>query len=117
MNDTESWMTFTWFNNFCDPLYFTSLTFRYGLPWWLRVKASTWNAGDQSLIPGLGRSPGEGKWQPTPVLLHGESHGRSLVGSACGRKASCLLSGERLACTQISFENKTAGNQFKLVGV
>ena len=81
MNDTESWMTFTWFNNFCDPLYFTSLTFRYGLPWWLRVKASTWNAGDQSLIPGLGRSPGEGKWQPTPVLLPGESHGgRSLVG-------------------------------------
>ena len=30
---------------------------------------------------GWERSPGEGKWQPTPVLLPGESHGwRSLVG-------------------------------------
>ena len=24
------------------------------------VKVSAWNAGDQGLIPGLGRSPGEG---------------------------------------------------------
>ena len=45
------------------------------------VNASAWNAGDQGLIPGLGRSPGEEKWQPTPVLLPEESHGgRSLVG-------------------------------------
>ena len=37
--------------------------------------------GDPGSIPGSGRSPGEGKWQPTPVLLLGESHGgRSLVG-------------------------------------
>ena len=37
-----------------------------------------------------GRSPGEGKWQPTPVLLPGESHGgRSLGGySSWGRKES-----------------------------
>ena len=42
------------------------------------------------MIPVLGRSPGEGKWQPTPVLLPGESHGgRSLVGySPWGRKES-----------------------------
>ena len=44
-------------------------------------KESTCNAGDPSSIPGLGRSPGEGKWQPTPVFLPGESRGqRSLVG-------------------------------------
>ena len=44
-------------------------------------KASAYNAGDQGSIPGSGRSPGEGKWQLTPVLLPGESHGgRSLVG-------------------------------------
>ena len=31
-------------------------------------------------IPGSGRSPGGGKWQPTPVLLPEKSHGqRSLV--------------------------------------
>ena len=54
------------------------------------VKASAWNAGDPGLIPRLGRSPGEGKWQPTPVLLPGESHGgKSLVAyHPQGRKES-----------------------------
>ena len=43
-------------------------------------KASVYSEGVLGLIPGLGRSPGEGKWQPTPVLLPGKSHGqRSLV--------------------------------------
>ena len=42
------------------------------------VKASAWNAGDPGSIPGSGRSPEEGKWQPTPVLLPGESHGGTL---------------------------------------
>ena len=41
-------------------------------------------------VPGSERSPGEGKWQPTPALLPGESHGgRSLVGySPWGHKES-----------------------------
>ena len=54
------------------------------------VKASAWNVGDPGSIPGSGRSPAEGKWQPTPVLLPGESHAeRSLVGySAWGCKES-----------------------------
>ena len=44
------------------------------------VKASAYNAGDPGLIPGLGRFPWRRKWQPTPVLLPGKSHGqRSLV--------------------------------------
>ena len=44
-------------------------------------KESACNAGDPGSISGLGRSPGEGQWQPTPVFLPGESHGqRSLVG-------------------------------------
>ena len=30
------------------------------------------NAGDSSLISGLKRSPGEGKWQPTPVFFPGK---------------------------------------------
>ena len=37
--------------------------------------------GDMGSIPVSERSPGGGKWQPTPVVLPGESHGqRSLVG-------------------------------------
>ena len=59
-----------------------------GFPGGSEVKVSAWNAGDQGSIPTYGRSPGEGKRQPTPVLLPGESHGgRSLVGySPWGRK-------------------------------
>ena len=52
-----------------------------GVPGGSEFKAAAWNAGDPGLIPGLGRSPGEGKWQPSLVLLPGESHGRrSLIG-------------------------------------
>ena len=44
---------------------------------------SVCNAGDQGLIPGLGRSPGEGKWLPTPIFLSGEFHGqKSLIGDS-----------------------------------
>ena len=35
-----------------------------GLPWWLSGKESACNAGDASLNPGLGRSPGEGNGNP-----------------------------------------------------
>ena len=33
-------------------------------PWWLSGKESACNAGDLGLIPGLGRSPGEGNGYP-----------------------------------------------------
>ena len=50
-------------------------------PRWHSDKVFPANAGDTSLIPGSGRSPGVGKWQPTPVFLPGKFHGqRSLVG-------------------------------------
>ena len=39
-------------------------------------KESTCNAGTS----GSGRSPGEGKWQPTPVFWSGEFHGQNLAG-------------------------------------
>ena len=52
-----------------------------GFPGGSDSKASACNAGDLGSIPGLGRSPGEGKWQPTPVLLPRKFNGwRSLVG-------------------------------------
>ena len=52
-------------------------------------KESASNAGDPGLIPGLGRSPGEGNGNPL-VFLPGESHRqRSLAGcSPRGRKES-----------------------------
>ena len=53
-------------------------------------KESVCNPGHLGSIPGSGRSPGEGKWQPTTVFLLEEFHGqRSLVGySPWGRKVS-----------------------------
>ena len=53
-------------------------------------KASAYNEGDPGSIPGSGRSPRGGAWQPTPVFLPGESHGqRSLAGhSPRGHKKS-----------------------------
>ena len=56
----------------------------------LMVKVTAYNAGDLGLIPGSGRFPWRGKWQPTSVLLPGKSHGRrNLVGySAWGCKES-----------------------------
>ena len=52
-----------------------------GLHSWLSGKERTASAGDAGLIPRSGWSPWERKWQPTPVLLPGKSHGqRSLVG-------------------------------------
>ena len=47
-----------------------------GLPGGSVVKNPSAKAGDigsESLIPGLGRSSREGKWQPTPVFLPGEA--------------------------------------------
>ena len=45
------------------------------------IKNPPANAGGVGLIPGSGRSPGEGHGKPVPVFLPGKSHGpRSLVG-------------------------------------
>ena len=55
----------------------------------MAVKNPSANAGDTSLIPGS-KIPWRRKWQPTPVFLHGRSHGkRTLVGySPWGHKES-----------------------------
>ena len=54
------------------------------------LPADTGDPGDAGLISGSGRLPGGGRWQPTPVVLPGESHGqRSLEGySPWGHKES-----------------------------
>ena len=59
----------------------------------LSGKESASNAGDTGVAgstPGLGRSPGRGKWQFTPVFLPEKSHGLEESGgySPKGRKVS-----------------------------
>ena len=64
-----------------------------GLPGGSEVKESACNAGDLGSIPGSGRFPWRRKWQPTPVFLPGESHGRrSLVGYTVHRVAKSRTS-------------------------
>ena len=62
-----------------------------GFPHGLVGKESACSAGDTGdvgLIPGSGRSPGEGEWQPIPIFLSEKSYGqRSLAGySSKGHK-------------------------------
>ena len=84
-----------------NTLFFVGEGVLYGFPGGSLIKTLSTNGGDMGLIPGLGRSPGEGNgnlssilaWEipwteepgglmaTTPVVLPGESHGqRSLVG-------------------------------------
>ena len=71
----------TWLSDWTTTTYTHVYTHICGLPWWLSGKESDCSAGGVSLIPGSGRTPGEKKWQPTPVFLPGKSHGqRSHVG-------------------------------------
>ena len=53
-------------------------------------KASVYDAGRPRFDPWVGKIPWRRKWQSTPALLPGKSHGqRSLVGySPWGRKES-----------------------------
>ena len=37
---------------------------KFGFPGGSEVKVTAWNVGDPGLIPGLGRSPGEGNGNP-----------------------------------------------------
>ena len=59
---------------------------------------STHNAGDLGSIPGLGRSPGEGKG-PTPVFWPGEFHG---LYSPWGRKEADTTEQLSLSLSKIS---------------
>ena len=58
------------------------------LPWWLRRYSVCLHCGRPGFDPWVGKIPWRRKWQSTPVLLPGKSHGqRSLVGySPWGRK-------------------------------
>ena len=67
-----------------------TVTILRGFPDGSDGKASACNVGDPGSIPGSGRSPWRRKWQSTPALLPGESHGwRSLISySPWGHKES-----------------------------
>jgi len=51
----------------------------FGLPCWLSSKEYACNAGDPGLIPGSGRSPGEGNGNPFQYSFLGNPLDRSLA--------------------------------------
>ena len=84
-------------------------------------KESTYKAGDTGntgLIPGLGRSPGGRKWQPTPVFFPGESHGqRSLAGySPKGHKESHMTERLSMQHSENTFYNLNSSDISSRVG-
>ena len=58
------WYTTTWEHTIVCRYILWHASVLYGLPWWLSGKESACNAGDMSLIPGLGRSSGRGHGNP-----------------------------------------------------
>ena len=66
------------------------------------VKNLPANAEDTGSIPGWGRSPGGGNWQPTPVFLPGKSAGQRSLCSPWGCKESNM--------TQQGNNDKQQGN-------
>ena len=52
---------------YINTIYCTGI-YTYGLPRWLSGKESACNAGDVGLIPGSGRSPGEGNGNHANIL-------------------------------------------------
>ena len=73
----------------------------FGLPGGSVGKESACSVGDLGLIPGLGRSPGEGNGKPTPVFWPEEFHG---LYSPWGRKESDTIEQISLSvCLQLGF--------------
>ena len=74
------------------------------LPSWLRRWSVYLQCGRPGFKPWAGKIPWRGKWQSTPVLLPGKSHGqRSLVRySLWGRQESDMT--ERLHFTSLHFQ-------------
>ena len=68
------------------------------------VKNPPANAGDEGLIPALGRFPWRRKWRPTPGFLPGQSQGqRSLADHGpWGHKEPIMTQGPNKAITATS---------------
>ena len=71
-----------------------------GFPCGSDGKESACNAGDLGLIPGLGRSPGEGKGYCPPVFWPGEFHG--LYRSGLENSTDCIVHGVAKSQTWLS---------------
>ena len=77
-----------------------------GFPGGASGKETAWNAGDKSLIPGMGRSAGEGNGNPLQYSCLEDPHGqRSLVGYSpwCRKELGTSHWVTEQACTQLAY--------------
>ena len=84
--------------SFQDACFLTCLCCIQGLLRWISGKEFPCQCRSHRFDPWVGRISWRRKWQPTPVLLPGESHGqRSLVGySPWGHKESDMTEWARM---------------------
>ena len=69
--------------------FFSNPNVSQGLPWQPSGKESAWLCRRSSFDLSVRKIPWRRKWQPTPVLLPGKSHGqRSLVGYNTAQEAT-----------------------------
>ena len=59
-----------------------------GLPWWFSGKESTCQCRRREFDPWVRKIPWRRKWQPTPVLLPGRSHGQRSLADSMGLQMS-----------------------------
>ena len=89
-NPPAMWETWVWSLGREDPREDGKATHSStGLCWWLSGEESTCNVGDLSSIPGLGRSPGEGKGYPVQY-------------SGLENSMDCIVRGLTKSWTQLS---------------
>ena len=81
----------------------------YVLPCWLSRLKTCQRAGDADLIPGSGKSSGEGRDNPLQYSLPGESHGpKNLATIHSITKESDATEATELACTDFMNWHNTA---------
>ena len=66
-------------------------------------KASAYNAGRPRFSPWVGKIPWRRKWQPTPVLLPGKSHGRRLADYPHTKLIKVVTSKMAMVCLHLHF--------------
>ena len=85
MTSQFSVIVITWPSFLCVSVFtcpsIKDLSFRFGLPPWLRGKDSTGQCRKQRSDSWVGRILLRRKWQPTPVFFPGKSHGQRSLAS------------------------------------
>ena len=101
-------------DRFIGTLFLDSIRMYYRLPWWISSKEFTCETGDAGLIPGLGRSSGEGNGNPLQHACLGNPTDRGTWKATVHRveKSQTRLS---YYTTTVCYYTIGAGNNFNIL--